>query len=271
MLEETYASRSEIPAGFAHLYKDVDDGTVILMGSREIKSATDVEKVQTALRNERKEHKATKVALGKFDGLEPDEVNEKLDEYDALKLQVEQGTDETKIEALVESRVKAKTAPLERMIKTLTEENATASTSLGEYKTRENNRTIVEAVREVALKEKLNNGGMADAEFMAPHIFEIPEGGGEPVTKAGVHGITEGVTADVWLSEQLESRPNWMAESVLAGSKGGKGGTFNNNNPFSKANWNMTEQGRALVADRAKAEKMAAAAGTTIGGPMPEK
>lgn len=53
-----------------------------------------------------------------------------------------------------------------------------------------------------------------------------------------------------------------------AGATGSNGGR-NEPNPFSADAWNVTEQGQVVKADAAKAERLAKAAGTTLGGPRP--
>ncbi len=53
-----------------------------------------------------------------------------------------------------------------------------------------------------------------------------------------------------------------------AGATGSNGGR-NEPNPFSADAWNVTEQGQVVKADAAKAERLAKAAGTTVGGSRP--
>jgi hypothetical protein len=42
-------------------------------------------------------------------------------------------------------------------------------------------------------------------------------------------------------------------------------------NPWTADNWNMTEQGKIYTSDPSRAEQLAKAAGTTVGGPRPAK
>lgn len=55
-----------------------------------------------------------------------------------------------------------------------------------------------------------------------------------------------------------------------AGATGSSGGRIEPN-PFSADNWNVTEQGRIAKNDPTKAERLAKAAGTTLGGPHPAR
>lgn len=54
-----------------------------------------------------------------------------------------------------------------------------------------------------------------------------------------------------------------------AGGGGGGGGGGNSDNPWSKDGWNMTKQGQQVTANRAEAETLAKAAGSTIGAVKP--
>ena len=66
-----------------------------------------------------------------------------------------------------------------------------------------------------------------------------------------------------------EKRPHWWPVASGGGGTGsGAGGGFTDN-PFSHAHWNMTKQGEAQRSDPARAERMAKAAGTTVGGTRP--
>ena len=101
----------------------------------------------------------------------------------------------------------------------------------------------------------------------AERMFEITEEG-QVITKDGV-GVTPGVAPDVWLSEMQPKRGHWWPASTGGGAKGSKGANFASN-PWTKENWNMTEQGKILSTQgREKAEQMAKAAGTSLGGRKP--
>lgn len=78
-------------------------------------------------------------------------------------------------------------------------------------------------------------------------------------------------TMDEWLEDQKTVKRRWWGPSTAAGLNGnnGDGGSYDSN-PWSAEHWNMTKQGevvKGLGMDRANA--MAKAAGTTVGGPRP--
>ena len=82
-------------------------------------------------------------------------------------------------------------------------------------------------------------------------------------------GVATGTAPDAWLADMREARPHWWPASSGGGARGSSGAGGFAKNPFSKTGWNLTEQARAVTADRTRAEQMAKAAGTAIGGPRP--
>jgi len=267
MFEEEYDDYDSIPQAVRHLFKE-SGGKYVLIPAGEIKTAQDVANVQEGLRKEREDHKTTKGKLARFNGLEPEEVHEKLDRIEELEAAAAGKLDETKINEMVEARLRSKTAPLERQINQLTTEKGELEGEVGEYKTKERRRIIHDHIRKAATGAKIRDTALEDALLVGENVFEVDESN-RVITKDGV-GVTPGVEPSVWLTEIKQSRPHWWPESQGAGARGGDGGTGAANNPFTKENWNMTEQGRLMKEDRSKAEQLARAAGTTIGGQKPQ-
>jgi hypothetical protein len=112
---------------------------------------------------------------------------------------------------------------------------------------------------------------LEDALEVAGRMFEVDEDG-KVVTKDEV-GVTPGIDAVVWLTEMQNKRPHWWGTTSGGGSRGNNGnnGTTTGNNPFTREHWNMTEQGKLVKTNRARAEQLARSAGTTIGGGMPAR
>ena len=107
--------------------------------------------------------------------------------------------------------------------------------------------------------------------MMYSGMFEISDDG-NVVTRDGV-GVAPGLDADAWLGELQERKPHWWPASQGGGARGtGGGGGFQGKNPWTAEGWNMTEQGK-LLRDKGKeyADRMAAAAGTTVGGSKPKE
>jgi hypothetical protein len=108
---------------------------------------------------------------------------------------------------------------------------------------------------------------MDDVLMLGERVFEVTDDGAV-VTRDGV-GVTPGIAADIWLSEMQDKRPHWWPASTGGGANGGSGNNNFAKNPFSREHWNLTEQGQAIRTDRAKADRMAQAAGTKIGAGLP--
>ena len=266
-IQYSYATQDEIPTEFAALYSE-QGGKWVLTGVTGIKTQADVDRVQEALRKEREDHKKAKELLSTFSGLDPEEVRTKLDRLDELELANGGKLDEQKINEIAEARVKAKVAPLERQINQLTTQLGEKEKAIVDYTNREKLRTVHDQVRKAATAAKLRDTAMEDVLIIAERILEVDEAG-NVVTRDGV-GVTPGITPDVWLTEQQEKRPHWWPESNGVGAKGGSGGS-GGTNPFSHEGWNMTQQSIIYKSDPAKAEQLARLAGTTIGGPRPQK
>lgn len=267
MFEDEYPDLESIPAAVKHLYKE-SGGKYVLITAGEMKTSQDVANVQEGLRKEREDHKATKRKLAAFGDMDPEEVHAKLDRFDELEAAAGGKIDETKINEMVESRIKSKTAPLQRELDTIKKERDELKGTVVEFQSKETKRTIHDHIRKAAVTAKVRDTAMDDALLVGENIFIIDEAG-RVVTKDGV-GVTPGIDATVWLTEVKNTRPHWWPESQGVGAKGGQGGA-GGNNPFTADGWNMTEQGKLVRENPGRAAQMAKAAGTTVGGPRPQK
>ena len=268
MYEEQYDQSDAIPDAVKHLYKE-QDGKFLIIGPAEIKTNDDVLRVQEALRKEREDHKKAKKQLVQFKDLDPDDVYAKLDRIKELEAAADGKIDEGKISEMVETRIKTKTAPLERQISSLTSERDDALIAVREFEAEDMRRKIHDQIRKAAAAANIRDTAMDDATIIGEKIFDVDEDG-RVLTKDGV-GVTPGVEPSVWFTEIKANRPHWWAESQGAGARGSDGRMSSGNNPFTAESWNLTEQGKILTADRTKAEQLAKAAGTTIGGGKPKK
>ena len=265
-LKVVHDKLDEIPEKFRELYEE-RDGKFVLIGIEGVKTQADIDRVQEALRKERKDHKDTKDKLGKFGDLNADEIIEKLDKLPELEAAAAAAGDPKKIDDLVNAKLASAKAPLERELKKLREDNAKLTEANTAHAEKDRKRAVHDAVREAAVKGKLLDTAVEDALMLAERVFEVGEDG-KILTKDGV-GVTPGITADLWLQDMQQKRPHWWAPSSGGGAKGGQGGGNFPNNPWSKDHWNLTEQGRMVNMDRAKAEQMAKAAGVVIGATRP--
>jgi hypothetical protein len=265
-IEYAYDNAESVPEGYADLYSE-KDGKFVLTGVNGIKTPDDTNKLMLSLKNERKAHATTKANLERFAEFDPEELTTHMAELEQLRLTGGK-IDDSQIEELVGQRLTLKTKPLEKQIGTLTDQLGEAQKRVAAYELADTNRNIGDQLTKAATGAKVHTSALQDIAVIGLNIFELDELG-NAVTREGIPNVTAGISPEVWLTEARDSRPHWWPESQNAGARGsGNGGSFANN-PFTRENWNLTEQGKLLTANRARAEQMAKAAGTTIGGGMP--
>lgn len=232
-----------------------------------LKTQGDIDRLARAAEQERSAHRATKEKLGAFDGLDGGTVHQQLDRIKELELAAEGKLDEEGINKLVESRLVTKTAPLERSITKLTEVNKGLQETNDNYAKADVKRGIMSKVTD-ALKESkgFNNAASEDVMLRAERIFELNEDG--TVTAKENVGVTPGISPADWLVEMQTKAPHWWGDSSGGGARPGNGGG-GGKNPWSSESWNITEQNKITLANRANAERLASSAGTRIGGLKP--
>lgn len=257
---------------FNEIFTVKDDGTVVVTGVTGMKTQTDVDAVREALRKEREDHGTTKAKLKSWGELNAEDTLKQLDRIKELEVAAGGKLDENKLNDLVEGRLAQKTGPLERSVQTLTEERDTLKNENDTLKGQIESRDRNDAVRGVAVESKSHTTAVPDIEMAASVMLEKDENG-KLVTKSGIDGITPGLDVKGWMKEMQRLRPHWWPESEGGGARGGAGGGgFAGKNPWAPDNWNLTEQGKVLNEQgRDVADRMAKAAGTTVGGTKPMK
>lgn len=278
VLKATHDKLDDIPTEYQSLYTE-KNGKFELTGISEVKTQGDVDRIKTALEKEKKEHKDTKTKLSVWGDLDHDEVVENMDKIPELEAAAKGNLDEAQIDEIVDRRVegtlKSKLAPVERSLKEATKERDDFKLENDGFRATDRTRRIHDKVRSALVKSKVLPDAQEDALLLADRVFEIREDDAAIVTRDNV-GITPGLDPESWLTDIQEKRRHWWPESVGGGSKGsvvGVGG-MGGQNPWTEEHWNMTKQGvffREHGVDRAEA--MAKAAGTTVGGrkPQPKK
>lgn len=205
-----------------------------------------------------------------FEGMDHAEVVAKLDRIAELEAANGGKIDDSKLNEIVEGRLKAKLAPVERERDGLRAENLTLKQDLDNFRKTEKERKIGDAVRQAAVAMKMEPTAVDDAIMYAERVMEVDETG-NVVVKDAV-GFTPGIDAKTWLGDMQAKRPHWWGPSAGGGGRGNAGGTAGDRgvNPWTAESWNMTLQGQILTTDPKKAERLAAAAGTKIGGVKPK-
>lgn len=272
-LQAVYEDPTQIPEQFTELYTE-KGGKYELTGIAGVKTAADVDRLSQALANERNEHKKAKAHAGQWGELDHTEVLANLSELDELRAKVEAGAanqfDEEKFGKAVDARVATLTNPLKRDLEKFTSSNAELQARVEAYEMADRTRSIHDSVRKAATDSKVIPSAVDDVLMLAERMFEITDDG-MVVAKDAV-GVTPGIDPATWMAEMQEKRPHWWPTSVGGGANGSgnSSGGFAKN-PWSAENWNMTEQGQVYRADPAKADRMAKAAGSKIGGQKPTK
>ena len=200
-----------------------------------------------------------------------EELQAKLDRIPELEAAAEGKLDDKKIETIVEGRIKAKLAPIERERDQLKGAVAERDTKIGEFTQADIKRKVNSAVTKAAREAKVTDTAVDDIELYGERLFEVQDDG-SVVTKDGV-GVTPGLSPKQWLEDMQSKRPHWWGTTAGGGAAGNRGGgAAGGTNPWSADGWNMTEQGNVLRAKgRAEADRLAKAAGTTVGGKRPVK
>lgn len=268
-LKAKYKTREEIPVGYEDLYEE-RGGEWLLVGIEGVRTDADIQRLQTSLTAERAAHTETKTKLKTFEqalgGQSAEEVVAKLDRIAELESAAGGKVDEAKLNELAEGRVKSRLAPVERERDQLKEKLADAEKKIAEFIGREKTRSLHDAVR-AKVGQMLEPTAVEDALFLAERHFEVDDSG-TILTKEGV-GVTPGVGPDVWVTEMQKNRPHWFKQTTGGGLVGGRNSKGVPSNPWTAENWNMTQQAQIVKDDPAKAEQLAKAAGTTIGGRRP--
>lgn len=237
-----------------------------------MKTQADFDNLQKSLNAARTGENALKQRLGLLGDIKIEDAVAQLARIPELEAAAEGKLDDDKINGIVEGRIKQKLAPVERERDQLREQLGQKDQTISQFEQRERDRTIRKHIRTAAKESGMREEAVEDALLLGERTFELLEDG-SVVVKEGT-SFNQGLGPKDWLSDLQSKRPHWWPESEGGGAGGnrGNGGTFAKN-PFSAEHWNLTEQGKIVNSDRPRAEQLAKAAGTTIGGgkPAPKK
>lgn len=109
-----------------------------------------------------------------------------------------------------------------------------------------------------ALKEQLAGAGVIDPDYI---IYK--HGGVEKFT-FNDEGRPEGIDDILKPMREAENTAHLFRQETRPNYNPAGGGSPSGKNPFSKDNWNLTEQGKLLKENPQEAQRLAAAAGTKI-------
>lgn len=263
----------DVDEGLREQYKETTHpetkAKVYVLDLENLAALPDVVRLNTSLRKERDEHKGTKAKLAPFAAFgDPTKLQEQLDRIPELEAAAEGKLDDSKINAIVEGRVKTKLAPLERELGQLRTQVGEKDKVIEGFTAKERSRMIGGALGKAARELKVVDSAMEDVELYGERMFEVQEDG-TVVTRDGV-GVAPGLSPKAWLEDMQAKRPHWWGPTQGGGAGGSRQPNGGGANPWSADGWNLTEQGNVLkTKGRAEADRLAKAAGTVVGGQRP--
>jgi hypothetical protein len=269
-LEISYDSLSNVPEVFRPLYAE-KDGKAVLTGINGLKTQSDINNLQEALRKERADHAAVKTALNPWNsfGKKPEEIQAQLDRIAELEASAGGKVDDKKLNELVEARLGQKIGPIERQLKDTTTLLDTTTKERDTFRDQLYRRDMSDAVRGIANEMKVVPTAMADVELFAQFALERQEDG-TYITKSGIPNVTPGLDPKGLLKEMQKHRPHWWPASAGGGAGGGGGEFGGDKNPWSAGGWNLTEQGKVIREHgMTKAQELAKLAGSSVGATKP--
>lgn len=275
-VKTVYENVDDIPEGLKEDYKETKDPksgktTFVLDIEGPVEVLPPVRTLKDEAARRRIQANELQQKLDKFkalDGLDPSEILAKLDKYPELEAALAGKTDDEKINAMVEARVKTKIGSVERELTTWKTKAGELEKTVENYTVAEKNRKIQGAATTAARAAKVLDSALEDVGILAERVLMLDDDG-NVVTKDNV-GVTPGLTPEQWLTELQTKRPHWWGPTQGGGAGGGRGGSGSGPNPWMAEHWNVTEQTNIYRTDPKRADSLAKQAGTTVGGGKPK-
>jgi len=274
-LEAVYTDKAKIPDGLGDHYQEIDGKFVLQVSG--MKTQDDFDKYADALKKRFADAgadfaKKTAAGLTRDDVVEV--VNSALKKFDppggTLK-----GKSNGKGDDERDPEVSARLHDLERNVASLTEANQKLEKERDSALGRSRDTTIRNSLTEAANKSGAAGPGVGNLVTLVAPDFEVAQDGSVVTKLEAGNGVSPNQKPEDYfasISRDEQYRMFWP-KSVGAGADAGAGGGgktgVGKENPWSKAGWNMTEQGRLYQADKASAEEMMKAAGVTLGAVAP--
>jgi hypothetical protein len=273
MLKAIYDNAEEIPTEYASLYTE-RNGQFELSGIEGIKTAGDVDRLSTALSNERNAHKSTKAQYGWVGDLSSDDVQGMRDAQEDLRHQLDvapQGLTNEQVEERANTMASRQTRAMERELAGIRNERDAHAAAIQLHEGAAAQRNIRDAVdSSLTGKHALSivDSAKEDIVPFAERIMTV-DSQGQVVTRDGV-GFEPGLPFSEVLAELQASgrRSHWFPANQGAGATGSAPGNTPSvgTNPFSADSFNLTDIGKVVKADPARARTMAKAAGVDPAG-----
>lgn len=284
-LEESYESEDLVPAEYKALYKQGDGGAWHFSGVKGMFGAKERQRLQQENGSWRIKHKEVVTGLDSWSALgdSPEAVRAQLDELTELKASGTGGNDDEKVQRLVEAKGNTIKAQYQRELDKVTQDREGLASRVQAYEARETQRAVTDSVMQLIQKSdgpQIDPAAIEDVMLFAERHLSVTshhdDDGNLVIDRIATRenaGVTPDVEPDVWLREMLERKGHWLVPSQGSGANGSRANRTpgGGSNPWSAQGWNITQQGKFLKEHgREKAEQMARAAGTTLGGPRPQ-
>ncbi len=274
-LEATIQDKAKIPEGLAAHYVETDG--VFRLDVTGMKTQKDFDDYAEALKK-RLTDAGADLARKHGTGLGRDDVVEIIE--GALKkfaVGVKPKGDGTDGGNGVDGDVSARLHDLERNLASVTKEleksNKERDDALGKSK----DTTIRNSLTQAANAAGATPEGVSNLVSLIERNFELAQDGSVVTKLEAGAGVTPNQKPEDFIAavaRQKDFRMFWP-KSVGAGADGdgaggpGAGGDLGKGNPFSKAGWNMTTQGKLYTANKPEAERLMKAAGVELGAVAP--
>jgi hypothetical protein len=162
---------------------------------------------------------------------------------------------------------------LERNVASLTEDNTKLTKERDTALSTSRDTTIRNALTEAAGTAGADPSGVPNLVTLTQENFEIAQDGTVVTKLEAGQGVSPNVKPGDYfasIARDKQFRMFWPASKGAGadagdGGAGGGAGDLGKGNPWTKAGWNMTEQGRVYTADKKEAERLMGVAGVKLG------
>ena len=263
-LKAKYAGAGEIPADLRVFYVERGGEWVLNVdGKGEEGKLIEFRDSNNALLKQNRELAGEVEALRRrFDGIDPDQVR-KLGE-EKHRLEEEKALKAGEVEKVFEGRMKALRTETERQVGALSAERDALNSRLAVMQ-------IDQGALAAATRRGLRPTAAADVVARARGACRLVNGlavvmaADGQTARVGKDG-TAPMNLDEWVDSLTAEAPHLFESNAGSGAagngSGGAGGHVGGRNPYRKADWNLTEQGKVEEQDPAMAARMRAAAGS---------
>lgn len=266
MLKAILAKLDEVEEPFRGLYTQRGD-KFEFTGVEGLKTQADIDrqlaanqKVRTDLAKAVGDLKTANDKLVAWGDLTPEDVTAKMEKLATLEAGNSvpelaknfETTVNARVAAVVEGKVKTETAKLQRTIDTLTGELTTSKTAVAAFETKDNTRTVHDAVRAAATAAKVLPEAIPDLLAIAGGELKLVDG--KPQTE-------DGRDPTAWLEDRKAKTPYLWPTAQGTGARGANGEPIAGDNPFTPKNHNMTKISQLVASNPTQAAKFAEQAG----------